>query len=117
MTATQYRRGKTNAIAGASHGLLPEILEHRYHFARQGAAKDEGMGGVGGREGNAGQATEVDSDAGFYGREGAISSMTAVNGEERNGVGVGIFDLEGRWVSSGKFAFLELKPDTRIQRA
>ena len=57
------------------------------------------MGGVGGREENAGQATEVDSDAGFYGREGAISSMTAVNGEERNGVGVGIFDLERRWVS------------------
>lgn len=99
MTATQYRRSKTNAIASAGHGLLPEILEPRYHFARQSAAENEGMGGVGGREGNAGQGTEVDSDAGFYAREGVICSMTAVNGEERNGVGVGIFDLKGRWVS------------------
>lgn len=54
------------------------------------------MGGVGGRERNAGEATKIDANTGFYGREDARGSVTAVNGEERDRVGVGILDLEAR---------------------
>ena len=66
------------------------------------------MGGVGGREGNAGEATEVNSNAGFDGGEDARCSMTAINGEKADGVGVGIFDLTGRRVSSLKFCPLRV---------
>lgn len=60
------------------------------------------MGGVGGRCGNTGEATKADSDAGFYGREVARSSVTAVDGKKGDGAGVGIFNLNGRSVSSSK---------------
>lgn len=72
------------------------------------------MGVVGGQEGNAGQATEVNSDAGFYSGEDAGSAMTAINGEEGDGMGVGIFDLKGRRISSSNLPFDSWNPTTNF---
>lgn len=66
------------------------------------------MGSVGGRERDAGEATEVDSDARGYSRKSARGAVTAADGEEGDGVGVGVLDLEVRWVNDGNWRYEEL---------
>lgn len=51
------------------------------------------MGGVSRGEGDAFEATHVNSDAGFYVVEVSRSTVAAIDSEKGNGVGVGVFDL------------------------
>ena len=99
MTAAQHRRCETGAIAAAGHRLLPEVPEPSNDFARQTAAEDEGLGSVGGREGHAGEAAQIDPDAGGYSGEETRGAVATADGEKGDGVGVGVLNLMGSWVS------------------